>query len=246
MILFCFSLYFFIYLQARAAKEAEIQNILRSAVHQPKLSNSSTSSLPRPNLNAALQQAAQLVAPTLMFASQMQQQQAQQSSPKRSFATSTSRNASSTSFASSAEMTANDKLSGSSAPLDLSSQPPSAKRFKSNPSPHEDLTQIPIKESYASITKSPASPPLSDDKNSIIVASSTTAENSISKVGSSSSPHSSSALASTVSAIQCQAQSEEINSWTVDDVCSFVASIDICAEYVKVSEDVYVFNIFFL
>lgn len=34
---------------------------------------------------------------------------------------------------------------------------------------------------------------------------------------------------------RCHAQTDEINSWTVDQVCSFVGSIDICAEYVEVS-----------
>lgn len=33
---------------------------------------------------------------------------------------------------------------------------------------------------------------------------------------------------------RCQAQSEEINSWTVNQVCDFVKEIDICAEYVEV------------
>lgn len=37
---------------------------------------------------------------------------------------------------------------------------------------------------------------------------------------------------------KCNAQSDEINSWTVDQVCEFVSSIDICAGYVEV-------NIFF-
>lgn len=35
---------------------------------------------------------------------------------------------------------------------------------------------------------------------------------------------------------RCHAQTDEINSWTVDQVCSFVGSIDICAEYVEVRE----------
>lgn len=34
---------------------------------------------------------------------------------------------------------------------------------------------------------------------------------------------------------RCHAQTDEINSWTVDQVCNFVNSIDICAEYVEVS-----------
>ncbi|XP_055295548.1 probable serine/threonine-protein kinase nek3 isoform X2 [Sitodiplosis mosellana] len=32
---------------------------------------------------------------------------------------------------------------------------------------------------------------------------------------------------------RCHAQTDEINSWSVADVCSFVGSIDICAEYVE-------------
>jgi hypothetical protein len=33
---------------------------------------------------------------------------------------------------------------------------------------------------------------------------------------------------------KCQAQSEEINSWNVDQVCDFIGTIDICVEYVQV------------
>lgn len=34
---------------------------------------------------------------------------------------------------------------------------------------------------------------------------------------------------------KCHARIEEISAWTVDNVCDFVSSIDICAEYVQVS-----------
>jgi hypothetical protein len=34
---------------------------------------------------------------------------------------------------------------------------------------------------------------------------------------------------------KCQMKIDEINAWNVDEVCSFVESIAICAEYVKVS-----------
>lgn len=34
---------------------------------------------------------------------------------------------------------------------------------------------------------------------------------------------------------KCHAQSEEINGWNVEQVCSFVGGIDICAEYVQVN-----------
>lgn len=33
---------------------------------------------------------------------------------------------------------------------------------------------------------------------------------------------------------RCHAQTDEISGWTVDQVCNFVGSIDICAEYVEV------------
>ncbi|KAL1394888.1 hypothetical protein pipiens_020198, partial [Culex pipiens pipiens] len=32
---------------------------------------------------------------------------------------------------------------------------------------------------------------------------------------------------------KCHARIEEISAWTVDNVCDFVSSIDICAEYVQ-------------
>lgn len=35
---------------------------------------------------------------------------------------------------------------------------------------------------------------------------------------------------------KCHAQSEEINGWNVEQVCSFVGGIDICAEYVQVNK----------
>lgn len=38
----------------------------------------------------------------------------------------------------------------------------------------------------------------------------------------------------------CQPESQAVAHWSVDDVCAFVASIDLCAEYVQVS------NIFFI
>lgn len=39
----------------------------------------------------------------------------------------------------------------------------------------------------------------------------------------------------TPTVVRCQAQTEEINAWTVAQVCEFVGSIDICAEYTEVS-----------
>lgn len=34
---------------------------------------------------------------------------------------------------------------------------------------------------------------------------------------------------------KCQSQCDEVNSWTVEQVCDFVGSIDICSEYIEVS-----------
>lgn len=49
-----------------------------------------------------------------------------------------------------------------------------------------------------------------------------------------SSEHSASDTSPTQLQRRCHAQTDEINSWTVDQVCNFVGSIDICAEYVEV------------
>lgn len=38
---------------------------------------------------------------------------------------------------------------------------------------------------------------------------------------------------------------EDISSWTVDDVCNFVSNIDICAEYVQVSDLIIIERNFF-
>lgn len=49
---------------------------------------------------------------------------------------------------------------------------------------------------------------------------------------------------------RCHAQIDEINAWSVNQVCDFVGSIDICAEYVEVSSSnmitfTYFFSIWF-
>lgn len=48
----------------------------------------------------------------------------------------------------------------------------------------------------------------------------------------------------TASQRKCQSQSDEINSWNVSQVCEFVGSIDICAEYVEVSMENIKFKFF--
>ncbi|XP_037810723.1 serine-rich adhesin for platelets [Lucilia sericata] len=242
---------------ARAAKENEIHNILSASSQHPKRSAASNSPSPSPSLNMALQQAAQFISPALIYSAQLQKQQLQQqqqasrqSSPRLANI-SNSTTTSSTSAKNNRNL--GDKLNVS--PLDLSSQPPASKRFKaestSSQSSNDGLihTTITRRASSSTATTSPSPPPLNEKSlnmnasiaspaatASAVVGSSTKTEATTTaftpiKVASSTSATSSIAPAVTVR--QCQAQSEELNSWTVDDVCAFVGSIDICAEYVK-------------
>lgn len=99
----------------------------------------------------------------------------------------------------------NSNRTRASSPLDLSASTPiSAKRVKLESSP----------------SRRTASP------------SPTTVQHPKTSCGSS--DHSTSDTSSIQNQRRCHAQTNEINSWTVDDVCNFVGSIDICAEYVEV------------
>lgn len=244
------------YLQARAAKENEIHNILSASTQHPKRTAASTSPSPSPSLNMALQQAAQFISPALIYSAQLQKQQlhqqqvSRQSSPRLTNIT----NSTTSNSTSAKNRIIGEKINAS--PLDLSSQPPTAKRFKaestSSQSSTDGLTHTTItrRVSSSTATTSPSPPPFNEKPlnasdratttptATAVVGSSTKTEATTTaftpiKVASSTSATSSNAPAVTVR--QCQAQSEELNSWTVDDVCSFVGSIDICAEYVKVS-----------
>ncbi|XP_055858463.1 uncharacterized protein DDB_G0283357 [Episyrphus balteatus] len=196
---------------ARAAKEAEIKNILMSAQKRTSLSNNTASSSPGPNLTAALQQAAQFASPALLYSAQLQQQQQQtrnrQSSPNQE----TSANSSGEKH-----MTAS--------PLDLSSAPPT-KRFKaestssggSDKSPDPD--NVPGTSGGGAVA-TPTSSPKVKATDTIV-----TSEASVTAAVTTSTP--------VLPLRQCQAQSDEVNAWSVENVCSFVGSIDICSMYVK-------------
>lgn len=73
-----------------------------------------------------------------------------------------------------------------------------------------------------------------------------------SPVNSQSARSSSTPVASTVAELtatcqkRCHAQIDEINSWSVNQVCDFVGSIDICAEYVEVSLYPFILQYIFL
>ncbi|XP_053961140.1 probable serine/threonine-protein kinase nek3 [Anastrepha ludens] len=206
---------------ARAAKEAEIQTILRSTQQNPKPINSTPAS-PHPNLSVALQQAAQFVSPALIYSTQLQKQQQIQSSRQSSPLHSSSVQKSKSSVATSA----------ATVPLDLSSQPPAAKRFKvelhAAGSSSESVGPV-----SSNAAMSPSSP---TSENNVLIGSSGGVQRARSNTPDKFSDSVSPAPAITrqsPTTQQCQAQSEEVARWTVDNVCAFVGEIDICADYVQ-------------
>jgi hypothetical protein len=104
--------------------------------------------------------------------------------------------------------------------LDLSSSstPPLAKRIKLSPTSTE-MQQQQRQQQATSPSVTTTNNQLSTSGFSTSSSSSTTSNNSD----------------QTQTARKCQMKIDEINAWNVDDVCSFVESIAICAEYVKVS-----------
>lgn len=104
----------------------------------------------------------------------------------------------------------NSNRTRAASPLDLSASTPIGKRLKREST------------SPSRRTASPSPPPVQHLKTS-----SGSNESSISE-------------ATSAAGRRCHAQTDEINSWTVEQVCNFVSSIDICAEYVEVG----IFNIF--
>lgn len=102
-------------------------------------------------------------------------------------------------------------------PLDLSSSstPPLAKRIKLSPTSTETQRQ-----------QQATSPNVTTTNNQL---------SGFSTSSSSSTTSNNSDQAGAPPARKCQMKIDEINAWNVDEVCSFVESIAICAEYVKVS-----------
>lgn len=105
-------------------------------------------------------------------------------------------------------------------PLDLSSSstPPLAKRIKLSPTSTETQRQ--------QQTTSPAN--VTTTNNQLTASGFSTSS-------SSSTTSNNSEQAGAQPARKCQTKIDEINAWNVDEVCSFVEGIAICAEYVKVS-----------
>ncbi|TMW48583.1 hypothetical protein DOY81_006338, partial [Sarcophaga bullata] len=245
---------------ARAAKENEIHYILNASTPHQKRTSTCISPTSSPTINMALQQAAQFISPALIYSSQLQkqlQQQQQQQQVSRQSSPGLANFSNSTSSCTSAKNSSNhtDKMNVS--PLDLSSQPPAAKRFKAeSTSSHSSAdgqinSTITRRASSSTATSSPSPPPFKEKSPSASTSADMTVTSIVPDSGSStktevirsaactpikianstSSATTSTSVAPAVAVRQCQAQSEELNSWTVDDVCAFVRSIDICAEY---------------
>lgn len=110
-------------------------------------------------------------------------------------------------------------------PLDLSSAPP-AKRFKAESTSSGSSERSPTRENVTGTSGTIQTP-----------AKSPKASATIAPVRSEAPIVAATTTAAVVPLRQCQAQSDEVNAWNVEDVCTFVGSIDICAEYVQVSQN---------
>lgn len=221
----------------------------------PKRLSANTSPSPRPSLSVALQQAAQFVSPALMYSAQLQHQQqlaaSQQSSPahSRPITDPHSNVATKPVPASAGHCSISDKIEVNATPLDLSSQPPPSKRFKAESiSSQSSSADVPLahavqrRVSSSTIATTPSPPPyIAKSVISLVGSDATTSETTTTAYTNYKTINSTPLIVGPTASLvaggvrQCQAQSEEVNSWSVEDVCNFVGSIDICAEYVKVS-----------
>lgn len=164
---------------ARAAKEAEIQNLLKGPTKRPNINTTPPSNI---NQIPTTTTPSNSRFPLHTFSiSNLSQQHPSHISPKSPVSNNQSTNS--------------EQASMSTSPLDLSASTPITKRVKLD-------THSP--------NRSIGSP---------------THQRSLSSGGS----------CRTTNQRKCQSQSDEINSWNVGQVCEFVGSIDICAEYVEVS-----------
>ncbi|KAG4074049.1 hypothetical protein HA402_014254 [Bradysia odoriphaga] len=160
---------------ARAAKEAEIQNLLKGPTKRPNINTTPPSNVNQIPTSATTPSNQRFPLHTFSI-SNLSQQHPSPKSPS-------SNNQSSSS----------EQVTVSASPLDLSASTPVTKRVKLD-------THSP--------NRSIGSP---------------THQRSLSSGGS----------CRTANQRKCQSQSDEINSWNVSQVCEFVGSIDICAEYVE-------------
>lgn len=202
---------------ARAAKEAELQNILRNA---PKRPGATTSQSLSPSLRA-VQQLAQFNPQSFMIPSQFQ-------APQRSPTGPPSRNSQSP------HHYRGEPTSSSVAPAASSSNNTSSvKRSSSPPLDLSSSQQIKRQKIELSTSSPAASPPMT-----VIPSSAQTKDYSASTRTTIKAESPAAASSSGMEFPRhCRSQSDEISSWTVDDVGNFVSSIDICAEYAQKFRD---------
>lgn len=211
------------FLQARAAKEAELQQILKGPVKRPIQSSPSSNNQ---NANHLRQQSpSRLASQSLANLSYMQK------SPLARVPL----NSANLSAASDHPHLNNQLRGRASSPLDLSSSTPISKRLKmESPSPvrsvgsppsgnHHHLHNI----SLTSVVPQQQQPSRTQSNASLSPGPTNSSTGSTTTVATNNSNHQTQR--------RCHAQSDEINSWTVNQVCDFVGCIDICAEYVDVS-----------
>lgn len=226
------------FFQARVAKEAEIQQILKGPTKRPSKSHLTSNNRqhqqqsPSSNPNASPQNRLSLsnVPAALQYMSL--QQKASSLISQSLAATAVSQTAAATTSTSmSSGSNSNETHIRPASPLDLSASTPITKRLKmESPSPVRSLGSPPATQLQPSqmATRNRAQTPS--------VAGSTTSSNTVIATASAAG-----VPTNATSQRRCHAQSDEINSWTVAQVCDFVSSIDICAEYVEVSESIYFF-----
>lgn len=210
-------------LQARVAKEAEIQQILKGPTKRATKSHLMSNNRqyqqqsPSSNPNASPQNRM----PTAL--QYMSLQQKASSLISQSLTATAVSQAAAASTSTSSGSNSNETHIRPASPLDLSASMPITKRLKmESPSPVRSLGSPPATQLQPSqsISRNRAQTPS--------VAGMTTSSNVVATAG---------VAANASSQRRCHAQSDEINSWTVAQVCDFVSSIDICAEYVEVSEN---------
>ncbi|KAG5676512.1 hypothetical protein PVAND_006342 [Polypedilum vanderplanki] len=198
-------------LLARAAQEAEMQNLMKEAEKPRKMSFPSTS-LQMPNLGSHNGFTNPFPALTNL---QALHQLSTRSPPAPPSNTSTTQ--------APYQSPVNENTTGIS-PLDLSSSntPPLAKRIKLSPTTTEVQAQ------RLQLTTSPN---VTTTNNQL--STSTSGFSTLSSSSSSTTSNNSEQTGTALPTRKCQMKINEINAWNVNEVCSFVEGIAICAEYVN-------------
>lgn len=210
-----FKLCIFVFFKARAAKEAEFQQILKGPPKRLNINNNQQQQTSphsqnhhhhlrqqSPNHNTSnitTSPQNRISLPNVPALQYMSLQQKALLNPL------------STNITTNDTQVTNQHRTRTASPLDLSSSMPINKKMKrESPSPNQSVgspTTVQLSQQQH--------PPRNQSNTSTTATSSSTMTTSTQR--------------------RCHAQTDEINSWSVNQVCDFVGSIDICAEYVEVN-----------